>query len=271
MNITINQNEFFEFLDNNIDLEKYEYKFLREQIELSRTGRKSVGEDSFFNIQDNSWILIIHLDTLLVYGHNWYVDQFEEIKDIFDLNWFTNYLLAGEKNLIDSLIVFYKVKNSYVEKDRIFYRANRIENKKVESSEIQIAYLDDAYELSEMLKTYYDEEYDGEIEKSILEMRSRIENLIYTRSIYVLKTASNDIASFCTIIDPDIGILFTKLEYRNLSFGRQILTYCANILLIKNAEVFLMTDKSKIESNRTCQSVGFEEYFDFTFTRINKT
>jgi hypothetical protein len=271
MNITIKQNEFFEFLDNNLDLTKYEYKFLRDEIQLVRTGRKSVHEDSFFNVQGDSWILVIHVESLLVYGNNWSTDQFEEIKQFFDLNKFTNYLIAGEAKLIASLTAFFKVNNLRIEKDRLFYRTNKIEEIKVKNTQIRLANHTASDDLSEMLKTYYHEEYNGENDKSLSEMRGRIEGLIFTRSIYILRTPSNEIASFCTIIDPDIGILFTKVKHRNLGYAKEILTYCADILLRKNGHVFLMTDKSKIESNRTCQSAGFQKYFDFTFTRINNT
>ncbi|WP_306351081.1 hypothetical protein [Flavobacterium sp. '19STA2R22 D10 B1'] len=120
-----------------------------------------------------------------------------------------------------------------------------------------------------MLQDYYHEEYKGENDKSIEDMRMRILQVISTGKIFVLKNNHNQILGFCTIIDPDIGILFTKLQFRNQDNGKKLLVHTSRLLLQKNKEVFVMTDKNEIASNKTCISVGFVQYFENIFLQIN--
>lgn len=48
-----------------------------------------------------------------------------------------------------------------------------------------------------------------------------------------------------------------------------LLSYCSKLLLEDNDEIYLMTDRDVISSNKTCKSVGFNPFFDFTYIRIN--
>jgi len=100
-------------------------------------------------------------------------------------------------------------------------------------------------------------------------MQMRILQVLSTKKLVVLKNSSDQLLGFCTIIDPDIGILFTKTEHRQLGYGNILLSYCSAQLIKKNGEVFLMTDKNETASNKTCQAVGFIGYFNNTFLQIN--
>ena len=120
-----------------------------------------------------------------------------------------------------------------------------------------------------MLQQYYHEEYKGKNDKSLEEMRMRVLQVITTGKIYILKNIRGQILGFCTIIDPDIGILFIKSEFRNKGYGKKILAHCSGLLLEKNKEVFVMTDKDELASNKTCISVGFVQYFNNSFVQIN--
>ena len=120
-----------------------------------------------------------------------------------------------------------------------------------------------------MLQEYYQEEYDGSNDKTIEEMRRRIISVIQTEKIYVLLDKYETLLSFCTIIDPDIGILFTNRVHRRKGYGKIILSYCSQLLQQKNDTVYVMTDGNKIESNIVCKAVGFEPYFNYTMTKIN--
>lgn len=124
-------------------------------------------------------------------------------------------------------------------------------------------------ELSKMLQGYYHEEYDGLNDKTIEEMRERILQVIRTKMIFVLLDDNQQILSFCTIIDPDIGILYIKREHRNKGYGKVILTYCSQLLRKRNGAVFLMTDRDKPESNTVCAALGFKPYFYYVMTDIN--
>ncbi|WKZ60338.1 MAG: hypothetical protein QY309_02410 [Cyclobacteriaceae bacterium] len=104
--------EFNRFLFEEIDLNLYQHKFLRDFVEKALQEQSPLYNSSVINANDSGWILIIHSEMLLVYGHNWSSEQFQEISKIFDLNKYTNFTLSGEDELIDELINFYKPKNS---------------------------------------------------------------------------------------------------------------------------------------------------------------
>ena len=206
---------------------------------------------------------------LLVYGDNWTQNQLIEINEIFDFNKYSNLRLAGDNDLIDALIKFYKPSNFEIEKRRLFYKAREIQRYENSELKIRLGKQKEINELAFMLQEYYNEEYDGKNDKRIDEMRGRISTLILTKKIYVLLNMNSIIVSFCSIINPDIGILFTKKQYRKLGYGKIILSYCSNLLLKKNETIYLMTDRDKIESNKVCERVGFVPYYEYIQTIIN--
>lgn len=271
MNLTPKNNikEFNRFLFEEIDLNLYQHKFLNDYVSKATEGLLPLYELSVINISPNGWILILHGDVLLVYGERWDENQIQEISTIFDLNKYTNYTLSGDNKLIDKLIEFYKPKYFEIEKRRLLYRTNKINSFDTKSLKIRIGSFDELSELAKMLQEYYHEEYKGLNEKTFEEMQQRIISVIQTNKIYVLLDMNDTLLSFCTIIDPDIGILFTKREHRNKGYGKIILSHCSQLLQQKNNTVYVMTDRDEIASNIVCEVVGFKPYYNYTTTKIN--
>jgi hypothetical protein len=271
MNLTPKNNieEFNQFLFEEIDLDMYQYKFLNDYVDKATKGLKPLYELSVLNSSPNGWILILHGEMLLVYGEKWNENQIQEINEIFDLNKYTNYTLSGDNELIDKLIEFCKPKNFEVEKRRLLYRTNEIKSFNSKSFKIRLGSFDELSELAVMLQEYYHEEYDGLNDKKIDEMRQRIISVVQARKIYVLLDMNETLLSFCTIIDPDIGILFTKRDYRKRGYGKIILSYCSQLLQQKNETVYVMTDRDKIEPNIVCEAVGFKPFYNYIMTKIN--
>lgn len=271
MNLTPKSNaaEFNRFLLEEIDLDIYQHKFLKDYVDKAVQGKVPLYDMSVINTSPTGWIMILHGDLLLVYGHNWTENQIQDINEIFDLNKYTNYTLAGDRTVIEKLIEFYKPQNYKIEKRRILYKATEIINFNSNSLQIRHGTINHLHELARMLQEYYHEEYNGFNDKTIEDMQKRILSVIQTKKIYVLHDSNETILSFCTIIDPDIGIVFTKKEHRNNGYGKIILSYCSQLLQKKNRTVYVMTDSDKPESNVVCQAVGFQPYFYYTMTKIN--
>jgi len=271
MNLTPKSNlaEFNRFLFQEIDLGIYQHKFLKDYLDKAKQGRVPLYESSVINTSRNGWLMILHGDVLLVYGDNWTEKQIEEINEIFDLNKYTNYSLAGDSTLIDKLLDFYKPKNFETEKRRILYRTTEITSFNSDNLQIQLGSLNQLDELAKMLQQYYHEEYNGLNDKTIEDMLERVFSVIKTKKIYVLLDNNETILSFCTIIDPDIGIMFTKKKHRNDGYAKIILSYCSQLLQQKNSAVYVMTDGDKAESNVVCEAVGFKPYYNYKMTKIN--
>ena len=271
MNLTPKNNvqEFEQFLFEEIDLNLYEHKFLNDYVGKAIRGLAPLYELSVINTSPNGWIMILHGEILLVYGNSWNEQQIEEIKEVFDLNKFTNYSIAGDNIIIDKLIELYKPKNLEIEKRRLLYCTNEINRFNVDNLKIRLGAFEEIDELATMLQQYYHEEYDGFNDKTIEEMRQRIISLIEAEKIYVLLDMDETLLSFCTVIDPDIGILFTKQEHRNRGYGKVILSYCSQLLQQKNEKVYVMTDRDKPESNIVCEAVGFKPFYTYIMIKIN--
>lgn len=271
MNLTpkYNLTDFNRFLLKEIDLDIYQHKFLRDYIDKASKGHAPVSELSIINTSQTGWIMILHGDVLLIYGENWTASQIEEISKMFDLNTYTNYTLAGDSALIDKLVEFYKTKNSKIEKQRIFYRTSEVNTFNNDSLQIRNGSIAQLNKLALMLQEYYHEEYNGLNDKTIEEMQAHIFSVIQTNKIYVLLDKNEAILSFCTIIDPDIGIMFTNKEHRNMGFGKIILSYCTKLLHKKNKMVYVMTDANKVESNIVCEAVGFKPYYKYSMIKVN--
>jgi hypothetical protein len=264
-----NAKDFGKFMYDIVDIYLYKHKYLNDYIEKSKSGEVKFYDASVISTSEGSWILILHSDVLLIYGENWKISQFEEIQKVVDLRKFKNYLLMGNSELIYALIKFFDIKVFSIEKERIYYRSKKIVDFKNNKLKIEHGSQDDLNELAVMLQQYYHEEYKGLNDKTIIEMQQRIFQVLLTRSIYVLRNHNNNILSFCTIIDPDVGILFTKKEHRKMGFGKLLLSFCSKLLLKKNSEVYVMTDKDEIASNKACVSVGFNPYFNYSMIEIN--
>lgn len=271
MNLTPKDNfeEFNRFLFEEVDLGLYQHKFLQDFINKVQQNKIIFYESSVINTNKNGWILIFHSEMLHVYGYKWRVEQFQEISEIFDLSKYTNYTLSGEDELIDELIKFYRPINSMIEKRRLLYRTEKITSFEKVNFRIEHGTLSQLNELSLMLQEYYHEEYNGLNDKDIEDMQYRMFSLIQTDKVFVLLNSNNKILSFCSINDPDIGILFTKKECRNMGYGKIVLSHCSDLLKRRNGIVYLMTDRDKPESNRVCRKVGFEPYYNYKRIKIN--
>ncbi len=240
--------EFWDFFYKEINLDDYKYKFLREDIQRINQGTQSIYDITFFQVQNDGWILIIVSEGLIVYGKNWSLNQFDEISECLDLKRFKNYLVYGESQLIKKLIEHFSVTDFFVEQERIFYRTSSSTNAASPELNIRLGRKEDINILAKMLQQYYHEEYEGRNDKEIQQLIFDITYHVYKESIYVLGNSQNQIISFCTILNPDIGIMFTERNHRNNGYGKLILSFCTRLILQFNEEAFLMTDKKNPSS-----------------------
>ncbi|WP_179353585.1 GNAT family N-acetyltransferase [Winogradskyella vidalii] len=271
MNFTPKDNpeEFNKLLFQEVGINLFRHKFLKDYIEGVQSGSKKLFDASFINKTKNGWILVLHGDILLIYGHNWNESQFNEIKEIFDLNQYTNYIASGDAKLITELIEFFKVDKHTLRKERIFYKSEKIRDFDYNGLKIELGRMAELNKLAIMLQQYYHEEYNGENDKSLAEMQQRMFQLIQTAKVYTLKNKSNRLLSFCSIIDPDIGILFTNSEFRKKGYGKILLSFCSRLLEKENGTVYVMTDKNELASNQVMKAVGFEPIYEYAMTEIN--
>jgi len=270
-----NPSFFRDFIDQNIaDKSLYQYNFLQNQLESVLDGHEQIYSDSLVNVNPDDgskWIIIVNTDRLVsVYGSNWDESQVDEILTAFDFTAKEHSLISGTSRLVLELLDKAKLKDCEIGKRRFFYRSSSIKKINYQVYNIEIPGFEKVSELAKMLQLYYHEEYKGANDKSIEDMYMRINELILSNQIFVIKETENgNIISFCSIKDSSPGILFTKPQYRNRGYGQILLSYCSNLLLAEKEYIYLMTDADIIESNVLCEKIGFENFYEFISIDIN--
>jgi GNAT superfamily N-acetyltransferase len=151
-------------------------------------------------------------------------------------------------------------------KDRCFYELTDYASDPIDDDVVP-ASVNDLKELVTMFQSYYIEEYNGERDKTADFLLPSIKRSILNESLYLLKVR-DVITSFCSIIDPDIGIIFTKVDYRGQGLGRRLLEYCSSLLFGENGVAYLMTDKHNLASNIICKKIGYQLIYEHTNLKI---
>ncbi len=263
--ITINEKDaFLHFLNYNIDVNDYKYKYLSSVLHYAFvTGQLPVTENTRILRLDTYWAIYIETDgKLFIYGDT--LKEFTlELQSIINFESFQGFEIMGDYNLVYSIIRGKNVTNFTVIKDRIFYQLNNKGLLILNSETPLLPKLEDHTELTEMMLDYYVEEYEGKRNKEKAFINAMIIEHIKENSIYILKE-SQTIVAFCTISDPDIGIIFVRPDFRNRNLGKLLLSQCSKILFDKNQKSFLMTDLNNYSSNKMCLDIGYEEIYKHT-------
>lgn len=270
MNITLDEDfaGFYDFIFENIDLESYQYRFLKSYLDKVLNKEYESKKSSILNVTDSSWLLILYGDVFYVYGKNWTNEQIVEISKKFQFSTAEKSIIAGNAALVEDLLQFFQLKYSVV-KRRIFYKAESIEKINLQNTVIRPALMEELNEIANMFQDYYEDEYHGKNNKNFVDMQHLAYSYIQTKDLYILLDGNGVIMSFCTILDPDIGILFTKRNYRGKGFAKCLLSFCSSLLLERNRNVFLMTDQDVIDSNKVCISLGYEPVFYYKSIETN--
>lgn len=174
---------------------------------------------------------------------------------------------AGNTSLIDSLAEINESFSLEKFKERYFYVAKKIDFESEIDAKISLLTEDEIEESAILYQQYYVEEYNGKNNKSIEEVISNINSLISRGLIYKLK-AENQIIGFCTKMSflsesPNmIGTIFIKDSYRNKKYAQFLLSKISKDMLITNEEVYLMTTKENIASNKMVENIGYYKKYE---------
>jgi len=252
--------EFLRFLNTSIDTNDFRYKYLIGILNLVFVkGVVKVTENTTVYQIDNDWIIYIETSgQLFIYGSD-NDELLTELSEKMNLSAFHGFEIMGEYNLVYNLINKQNIHDYTVIKDRIFYRLNHTDQL-LDILEDTSSDMDDAEELTQMMLDYYHEEYNGTRDKQYDQIFNEICRYIMTQTIHIFKE-DKIVKAFCTIIDPDIGIIYTKPEFRKNQIGKKLLSKCSHILMNLNDESYLMTDLNSPASNKMTQDIGYKEIY----------
>jgi GNAT superfamily N-acetyltransferase len=260
--------EFFDFISDNIEQYDFRYKYLIKVLKLIYGKEIPVNVNSFINEEeDGGWIIFIEIEGwIYIYGLAYSEFQISHFIETIDLKKYNGFEIMGTLDLVYKILKESEIQTYKIIKDRYFYQLINYDSEPIENN-IEFANSDDLDELVLMFQSYYSEEYNGERNKSADFLIPTIKSFIQDQSLFVIKI-DDTITTFCSVINPDIGIIFTKEKYRRQGLGRRLLEYCSSLLFEENEVAYLMTDKHNSESNKICQKIGYDIIYEHTNLKI---
>lgn len=264
--ITLYQLEKFQdFITEKIQRNIYEFKYLINCLDLVFSQRLEIDVKSQILINVSSWIIYIETpNNLFLYG-NFDTNLLDKLSETIDLKDYKGREIMGGFDLVYYLVQKSNLHDFKVIKDRLMYSTQKVISIVENSS--QLATIDDLEQLIVLHQKYYNEEYLGERDKSAEHLRDGIKGQIEDDEMYLIKD-SQRILAFCSIINPDVGIMFTEKAHRGKGLAKQLLYICTEKLLKENDTAYLMTDMHNLASNKVCEQVGYVSYYKHTNLKL---
>lgn len=262
--------EFVSKIKSLVGEEFFEHYYLINAINEVLEGNIISYEAYYVSNDNNSWIIGIRIDgNYLIYGKNWDKNLIEQTISKINFPLFQpNYHFSGTNNLVTEIL---KSSNRKLEifKDRIFYTCSKLDHlDEEENFEKVLCDIKDIEELAEMVCEYFEDEYKGINNKDFDAVLLQVESQIKKKTLWNLKH-NGKIKSICSIIqtsngNPIIGSFFTKRNERNLGYGTSLLRTVTNNLLKFNNEVWLISDKESVASNKVFHNIGYKPIYETT-------
>jgi predicted GNAT family acetyltransferase len=262
--------EFVSKIKSLVGEQFFEHYYLINAINEVLEGNIISYEAYYIFNDNNSWIIGIRINgNYLIYGKNWDENLIEQTISKINFSIFQpNYHFSGTNSLVTEIL---KSSNRKLEifKDRIFYSCSKLNSfDEQENFEKLLCDKNDIEELAEMVCEYFEDEYNGKNNKDFDAVLRQVEHQIENNTLWNLKH-NGKIKSFCSIIqtsngNPIIGSFFTKRNERNLGYGTALIRTVTNNLLKVTNEVWLISDKESIASNKVFNNIGYKPIYETT-------
>ena len=174
---------------------------------------------------------------------------------------------AGDTEIIEQLAQINLDFSLEPFKERYYYNLNYLKLKSKFTNEVSSVSRDDVPEIAVLYQQYFQEEYNGLNDKDLQSVEEKVESLRLRKSIFKL-IINKKIIGFCSIMsflneEPNmIGTIFIDTNHRMNGNGKHLLSYVINKIYKPNNQIFLMTTKENLASNKMVKSVGFEKQYE---------
>lgn len=258
---------FLDFIKQKINRTDFRFKYLVSFLNMAfGRGEATIMENTSIYKLGDGWVIYIETEgKLFIYGSD-NPTIIDALSNNINFEMFAGYEIMGDYDLVYRLLQDKNTHGYTVIKDRIFYTL-RHSNKLLQALDDTQPNQNDVDELTKMMLDYYVEEYEGTRNKTEEMIRPIIVNHINNNSIHIYRE-DGIIKSFCTVINPDVGILYTKPDFRNQHIGKRLLSTCSRVILTLRNTCFVMTDMKNIPSNKICVDIGYEEISKHTNIRL---
>jgi len=222
----------------------------------------------FFNLigaNDELVLAIIVEQFCLVYTDNYDSDFLKLLSEELEFSKFNKYNFAGNKDTIENLLKFNNAKFS-TDKHLSIYKCEKLNpDFQLSSGKIRLANIQDLKLLADF-SVIFTKEYDGNVEP-LEKMKYILNEAITNKYLYVWE--DNHICSMALIMKkeqfdfPEIGHVFTPLQYRNNGYSSSLVYKMTEKLLENYNLTMLYTHGENPASNRAFVKIGYKKTGDY--------
>jgi predicted GNAT family acetyltransferase len=265
-------------IENLIKEHKFEHFYLYENV--LRANEENIEVNAKWLIgDDSSWIMgFCANNNYNIYGINYSKELLDSVVNKINFKELPNKIcFSGNKEIILEILTKNPSVGYTVYKDRNFYETNSTDfNEHItENILIRDAEINDLNIVSEFNCDFFEEEYDGNNNKEINEIKFQMQIIINDKKIIVGQDV-DELVGFCTRMNTKfdnemIGTVFVEKKIRNKGFGKVLLSEMTKNILENNKKCWLMTDVKNVSSNKIVEGLGYKKIFEYTSGEIKKT
>lgn len=268
--------EFINYLEGLVGDQHFQHFYLVKHV-LSVNSRNIIPSKVLTIGNEEHWIVVFCAEGQFhIYGNNWVDSQLLKFLDSVDFSEIPDdYFFSGNRFLIEYLMTNNESVEFITFKNREFYETKKkLSTSEKEDLKIGFCTMEDLDEVSEMNCSFFEEEYNGENNKDLDEMKADMISHILDKKFFVAK-ADNELVGFCIIMDTVfdnsmIGTIYIKPKYRSKGYGLALLHNTTDFVLTENLKCWLMTDEANIPSNNMVLKIGYARIFQYTSGNIKK-
>lgn len=264
-------------IDKLVKEDKFQHYFLYQHIQRTYDEDHEISS-KWLKQDDDGWILGFCANyNYNIYGQNYSEKLFNSVKNELDFTKLPDKIcFSGDKELIAGIIEANENTSFEIYKERYFYEINADQFIPFENGNvtIRLANQRDLTILTELTCKFFEEEYKGKNNKSIIETRLQMQSSIDNDKIIVVEQA-NKVCGYCSRMDTMfggemIGTVFVDRHYRNRDYGKSLVSSMTKTILSNNKKCWLMTDVTNNASNHIITALGYKKIFHYTSGEMTK-
>ncbi|GGW28664.1 GNAT family N-acetyltransferase [Arenibacter certesii] len=268
-----NPNEFLEYNSERLSEQYFEHYHLNSLFKSLKNGNGKLFD--VYNIvgEDGTDILAVWADiSYYLYATKWDDEAIKIVAESIDIENFNIVVFRGQKDLINDVIKFKKLKTRLIN-DRIIYDCEAIDKLNIKNGELIVATEKNFPDILQLNLGYYHEDFNGQGTQTDEEISMSVQMGIFERTIFAWKV-DDKITSSLRIINHDarnvmIGALFTSKEHRKKRFASELLQSATSEILKSGVKKCgLLTERENIGSNNTVKSGNYIKRYEWINVQI---
>jgi RimJ/RimL family protein N-acetyltransferase len=255
--------------NNNLNI----YYLIHAYFSVNRGGENFY--DAWIFEELNSWAIGVRIDGMyLIYGNSCddlIISKIHERINNNEVEYLSGFHFCGTKVILDKLFIKANF-NFEVYKERYYYtltKKNFIPINSVQNILIRKSVISDLQVIAKMNSDFNTEEWNGKNNRSVEDFEALIRENVRSGKFFLVEF-NNEVVGFCSVmnflskVDNMIGTVYICDNYRNKNLGTHLLSSVLKNQLDHAEEIYLMTDRQNLPSNKMVENLGFEKNYEYS-------